>query len=320
MSDSNNLINITGNHQLLSAQLTPQMEKWVADVTGRAVEQLRTLRGSPEEVIREVAASIRRDLLDRMVDAEFMKAIYPGLTLMAPERQKTWIHQMSYALRKLSPEVHLAVPGARDIMSNSALVVTAMAGATMGVAAAFLTNLSPANQLVAALLLSPLGSFIMINGTRWSVNLSPLGNWIKPRHETDSSFLENARNNIRDAIRLWLEGSLSICLLLTGIIPSESPEHDDSIEMPDGLLGALTKLSQVPHNKRLEMVEEVLQEFHNAGYSAELPEKAVMWHEGLRTEYDVLGVLHPGDRCRILQLPVKQGNEVRRKGRVTRVR
>nr|HPQ41323.1 hypothetical protein [bacterium] len=194
-------------------------------------------------------------------------------------------------------------------------------GAVVSTAVLQLLNIAPDMAMILTYGTAPLGALAGLLSMRGLLRRFPLLGKLGRTRSVDQLDTGQLRLNIRETTASHLRLTLVLLILLARLIPGESEdETPDSGEIPVNLLHALMKLSRAPEDARTGIAEEVIQEFYNAGYTPDSAEATIIWSEVLREKYDTLGLVNPGDRCRVMEPPVIQGAEIRRKGRVVRDR
>ncbi len=128
--------------------------------------------------------------------------------------------------------------------------------------------------------------------------------------------------NITDSLRAWLDHHIGLLVLLSHSIrffPSnDQPALPSSL--PAGLLTALQKLARSTPTHRTDLLDEVVQEFSNAGYATKKAPDTPIYLPELAEQFTVLGLIEPGEPYKILDEPLFQDGKLIKKGRLTKVR
>ena len=135
---------------------------------------------------------------------------------------------------------------------------------------------------------------------------------------------EQLRRNVRSAIRSWLGIHLD---LMTLLLIMQKARSDASAQAPASpissvpILQVVQKLSLATSDEeRSAIAEEMLQECENAGIVLGMRGGDGVFTETLRDAYNVVGLINPGDPYRELDPPIREGERVVVKGRITRKR
>ncbi len=129
--------------------------------------------------------------------------------------------------------------------------------------------------------------------------------------------------SVRSAILAWLSHHTDLMILLAIGITTGSQDNTTLLQssgMPGELIRALEKLTGIEEpGQRASMAKEVIQEFKNAGYEIHVLEEQE-FSETMLEQYDVVGLIEPGDQVRILESSVIRDGLVVLKGKLTRER
>ncbi|MCD4653215.1 hypothetical protein K8T06_04710 [bacterium] len=319
MNDQTNLTIMT--YKTISTDIEPVIRELVTLMTGKAVGHIESHRGTASVVLVETGEMIRRQILDKMLDISIVSQILPELNGLSEKNRTDWLHRLSYSLRKVVPDLIIPVPRTMKDAPVIAWALGGVIGAFAGILIPALLNLDPQFRLTLATGASPLGALGGILAVRWVSLKTSFLIKISSMRSKDLMDPDQLRINVRNSIQSWIQAQLLIMVLLSKTIQVESSEiSTEPDKMPAGLLSALTKLIQAPNDKRAAITQEIVQEFINAGYKSASEQTTLIWKELLRHKYDVLGMIQPGDECRVLLQPVTQENRIRRKGRLTRKR
>lgn len=136
--------------------------------------------------------------------------------------------------------------------------------------------------------------------------------------------LEQLRDTVHQAIRSWLDSCADLMALLL-IQQQQQAAVAAATEPPpisaQSVLEVLQKLSLATTiEERADIAQEVLQECENLGISFAGDNGQGTYDESLRGSYEVIGLIQPGDSYRVLEPPIRDGNRVVVKGRITRKR
>ena len=322
MTSRANLIKISRKIKTVSNDIEPAVAEWIDEMTGIAVEYIHEHRGSPEIICTEMGQVLRRRLLDRLLEPEFMKRFKPDLAEVDMALRNDWLYRVSHTARKLSPPLAPAYPVPRKDAPVMGWMIGGILGALAGTVIPAMLAVSPATQVSVIMGTAPLGVAAGILGVRWLTLQSSLLGKLMGIHSSDLMDLSQIRVNARTAVKGWLHSEIVIIAFLATLTPLEHHGADDHTDrLTDGVLAALGKLRTVPDENRLEVIDELLQEAANAGFLLPVePVEELIWKESLLNDYEVIGVISPGDPCRVLQQPVKQNERTIIKGRITRKR
>ncbi len=154
-----------------------------------------------------------------------------------------------------------------------------------------------------------------------SVGLIVLLQLAKPVKRTTRA---QRRRSVHAAIAYWLAAHLDLMTLLLvlqqGRTVSSTPPAGPAISSTP-ILESLRKLSSAGSvEERSDIAKEVLQECENAGLVFATGGQDGVFAESLQDAYDVVGLIDPGDPYRELEPPVREGQRVVVKGRITRKR
>lgn len=311
---------LTYRYHAAAAELEPQINRIVLEMTGRIVRHLESYRGTTAVVLSEAAGLVKRDLLDRILSAEFLSSMFPDLMTLSSDARDEWIRNCSYLIRRLASDLVIPLPSTQPAAPTAIWALGSVTGAACGAILPSLFGIDPQLRLTIATALSPIGALGGVFAVRWmGARLSIVQRLLDIRAQ-DTLDKNQLTELARDTIHSWISSHIVI-LLLTGrlISISEGDATRSPEAVPDRLLQAIHKLAEVPSDRRGMVADEVIQEFYNAGYKmGEFG--TVTWTDSLRTDYDIVGVVREGDMCRILVCPIVQDGEVRRKGRLTRLR
>ena len=143
----------------------------------------------------------------------------------------------------------------------------------------------------------------------------------RPIRRTDRDRLRAA---VESAVRAWLAAHLDLMTLLLALQkdgPVEGQRQTDRPGWSTPILESLRKLSAATTDEeRSALAGEVLQECRNAGLVFETDGAEGVFDESLNAMYEVVGLIRPGDAYRELEPPVREGDRVVVKGRITRKR
>ena len=143
----------------------------------------------------------------------------------------------------------------------------------------------------------------------------------KPIRRTDRDRLRAA---VESAVRAWLAAHLDLVTLLLVFQkggPAGGLRSPERSGWSRPILESLRKLSAAATDEeRSGLAGEVLQECRNAGLVFEADAAEGVFDESLNATYDVVGLIRPGDAYRELEPPVREGDRVVVKGRITRKR
>lgn len=132
------------------------------------------------------------------------------------------------------------------------------------------------------------------------------------------------RSTVNQAIRSWLDGCLDLMTLLLlqqkhpTMLPAASGASAITAQPLLEVLGKLSVASSA--GERSDIAEELLQECENLGMTFASNNGHGAFEESLLDTYDVIGLINPGDAYRELESPIRDGDRVVVKGRITRER
>jgi len=309
------------NYKKIFNNMEPAIAGIVTEMTGKAVGHIDSHRGTTAEILKETGQMLRRDILDKMLNRAFVNQILSEQADLPEKLQIDWLHRLSFLIRKIAPELVISESGTIKDAPVGIWLFGGVSGALAGVILPALLNLNPELRLSIAMGTSPICVICTILSIRWISMRTKILTRITGMRSKDLMDPDQVRINIRNAVESWIKSQLLILFLLAKLIPVKE-ESSSSVpdKLPDSLLAALMKLIQAPVDKRISITEEIILEFRHAGYEVMPESEALVWNESLNQHYDVLGIISPGDECRVLQKPIIQGNEIRRKGRLTRKR
>ena len=321
MNANRSAMALTYRYHSAATRLEPQITRTVMEMTGRVLDHLETHRGDLRVVLDEVQNLIRRELLDRLTSAEFLTALFPELSDLSHDECDGWIRNCSYLVRRFAVELSIPDPPAGSTASVKTWAAGSIAGALTGVLIPVLLGVDPQVRFAVAAALSPIGALSGILSVKWlsekSSFLHRLLN-IRSQELVDKDVLAELTQK---SIRSWLASHIVIILLTGRLIPASAGDKSQGPEpIPEGLLRAIQKLAEVPDSMKAKVAEEVIQEYVSAGYEATFSGGTVVWTDNLKQQYEAVGLIQEGDRCRILVSPIVQDGEIRRKGRLTRLR
>lgn len=301
-------------------ELEPAMKAELTALTGHALGHIETHRGRLEELLPETGQMLRRRVSEFVISPKIIGRVVPEWDRMPESEQEHYIHRLSYYLRRVAPEVSIPAPRSIIRPAFAGWALGGSIGAFIGVAMAQMLSGNPEYIVVLTRILSPLGALGGLLSVRWIVSRHPfLAKW--GTRSGDRLDTDQLRINIRATIATHLRTQLTLLILGAALIPTDGSSDVPAPErLPENLLSALAKLAGAPEETRGAISTEVIQEYHNAGYSKVPAAATITWSDALREQYDTLGVVEPGDTCRILKAPVMQDSEIRRKGRVMRCR
>lgn len=139
--------------------------------------------------------------------------------------------------------------------------------------------------------------------------------------------LEQLRRTLVARIRAWLGLHVDLLALLVAMqdgrpVPEIKPAQPAPAINSAAVLAALQKLARAGSDEqRAAVAEEVIQECENAGLAFSRANRTEgVFTESLRMAYEVIGLIHEGDAYRELEPPIREGERVVAKGRLTRKR
>jgi len=131
--------------------------------------------------------------------------------------------------------------------------------------------------------------------------------------------------NSYSAIKLWLEQSVKILILIVG----ETKDSIGSVNVgrPEKtdiqLLRSLVKLANHKDSKEAEFIsQEIMMAFTNAGYEIKSNESDIhpIYSESLKKEFDVEGYINDGDEYKVFEMPLYKNDELIIRGKLTKKR
>ncbi len=139
--------------------------------------------------------------------------------------------------------------------------------------------------------------------------------------------IEQLRRALVARIRAWLGLHVDLLALLVAMqdgrpVPELKPAEPAPAINSAAVLAALQKLARAGSDEqRAAVAEEVIQECENAGLAFSRAGRSEgVFTESLRMAYNVIGLIQEGDAYRELEPPIREGDRVVAKGRLTRKR
>lgn len=305
----------------IAEMLDPSIERTVLEMTGRICRHVLSHRGILTVVLKEVSGQMRSEMLDRVMTPTFLDILFPELDTLPRASQDEWRRTVSFAVRRFAPDLKIPISAENSKVPFIAWASGAGLGAFAGVTLSNLLNLNPDTRLSIAMALAPLCALAGVSIIQKISRKTSLINWIANIRSAETLNMAQLEYVTKQSIESWLS-SLLVLTYLTGKLlpPSDRKSASESEKMPDNLLVAIQKLIVAPFELREKVTDEVIQEFFNAGYSWNQTTEEVVWKDELEEQFDVLGLVREGDRCRILANPVLHDGQLQQKGRLTRIR
>jgi hypothetical protein len=125
---------------------------------------------------------------------------------------------------------------------------------------------------------------------------------------------------IRSAIDQWLDSAiLTMGLLLYAREQKAAVEMNAEANLSE-LVQKVMDLRRIPPSNLSIAAEELIQVLKNMGFQVEPLSQSILWQPEMRDQYEVFGIVEPGDQVVIEREPVVFQDSVKQKGLVRKVR